>query len=179
MNAILLTALTLGGVNGTANTAINHVAPAGQIAADDCWDCDHGGHGGRFGGHCRGHELHGHCMGPMPQTCYDPAYGCYPGTRHMNRYPAFHGTYYRRPYNYRNVFDYPWHADLHEPTSIFSYHVSGEAGSAQSVRPQPMPEPPQPIPAPAAAVPLHTQIERATAGAPPARSPKGLPALRR
>ncbi|MCE9547974.1 MAG: hypothetical protein K8T25_21080 [Planctomycetia bacterium] len=60
----------------------------------------------------------------MPQTCYAPRYGCYPGNdRFVHRYPAFHGTYYRRPYNYRNLFDYPWHAELHEPTSMFSYHV--------------------------------------------------------
>lgn len=61
---------------------------------------------------------------PQPQTCYSPRYGCYPGNqRHIHRYPAFHGYYYRRPYNYRNVFDYPWHAGLHEPTSLFSYNV--------------------------------------------------------
>jgi len=63
-------------------------------------------------------------LGPMPQTCYGPRYGCYPGNaRCIHRYPAFHGVYYRRPYNYRNLFDYPWHAQLHEPTSMFSYHV--------------------------------------------------------
>ena len=61
--------------------------------------------------------------GPEPASCYQPNYGCYPGSRFMHRYPAFHGTYYRRPYNYRNVFDYPWHAGLHEPTSHFSYNV--------------------------------------------------------
>ena len=79
------------------------------------------------------HAHHGHCRfiadhgGPMPQTCYSPRYGCYFGNnRHMHRYPAFHGTFYRRPYNYRNTFDYPWHAALHEPTSHFSYHVPPE-----------------------------------------------------
>jgi hypothetical protein len=66
----------------------------------------------------------GHLGGGMPQTCYAPRYGCYPGNgRCTHRYPAFHGQYYRRPYNYRNLFDYPWHAQLHEPTSMFSYHV--------------------------------------------------------
>jgi hypothetical protein len=44
----------------------------------------------------------------------------------MNRYPAFHGYYYRAAYNYRHYFDYPWHAGLHEPTSMFSYHVPSE-----------------------------------------------------
>ena len=63
----------------------------------------------------------------QPQTCYAPRFGCYDSNnRHMNRYPAFHGVYYRRPYNYRNLFDYPWHAGLHEPTSHFSYNVPGE-----------------------------------------------------
>jgi hypothetical protein len=67
----------------------------------------------------------------MPQTCYSPRYGCYPGNnRHLHRYPAFHGSYYRRPYNYRNVLDYPWHAELHEPTSLFSYNVEGEDDGA-------------------------------------------------
>ena len=66
----------------------------------------------------------GYLGGGMPQTCYSPRYGCYPGNgRCIHRYPAFHGVYYRRPYNYRNLFDYPWHAQLHEPTSMFSYHV--------------------------------------------------------
>ena len=60
----------------------------------------------------------------MPQTCYAPRYGCYPGTeRYTHRYPAFHGNYYRSAYNYRNYFDYPWHAELHEPTSLFSYET--------------------------------------------------------
>lgn len=64
----------------------------------------------------------------MPQSCYQPHYGCYPaGSRWTHRYPAFHGYYYRRPYNYRNLFDYPWHAGMHEPTSLFSYHVPTEA----------------------------------------------------
>ena len=63
-------------------------------------------------------------FGPMPQSCYSPRYGCYPGnSRDIQRYPAFHGTFYRRPYNYRNTFDFPWHAALHEPTSHFSYNV--------------------------------------------------------
>ena len=87
----------------------------------------------------------------------------------MNRYPAFHGTYYRRPYNYRNVFDYPWHADLHEPTSHFSYNVAGDVGGA--------PQPPQP--APAASHPLHRRLEEATANAPGTRAPQKLQTLRR
>ncbi len=79
--------------------------------------------------------------GPMPQTCYGPRYGCYPGnSRCIHRYPAFHGQYYRRPYNYRNLFDYPWHAQLHEPTSMFSYDVPApeEGQSSQDAAPHPL-----------------------------------------
>ena len=87
--------------------------------------------GGADSGCCDGtftaEHRRGRCFGAMPQTCYNPRYGCYgSNNRWMHRYPAFHGTYYRAPYNYRNVFDYPWHAGLHEPTSLFSYNVPGE-----------------------------------------------------
>lgn len=170
MNAILLTVLSLAGANGTSIDL--HDAAAGP-----CVDCGNGGHAGHGGGWRHGHALGGHCWGPMPQTCYDPAFGCYPGTRHMHRYPAFHGTYYRRPYNYRHVFDYPWHADLHEPTSFYSYHVSGDPGGSQTPRMELIPQPP--LPEPAVELPLHRQIERATAGAPPAQGPGGKPAFRR
>ena len=55
-------------------------------------------------------------FGPMPQTAYDPNYGCYPGNaRTIHRYPAFHGYYYDRPYNYRHYSEYPWNADITEP----------------------------------------------------------------
>ena len=92
---------------------------------DCCSDCGGGCGGGRGCGKGKFCAL-GAC-GPMPQTCYSPRFGCYPGNnRHIQRYPAFHGSYYRRPYNYRNLFDYPWHAELHEPTSLFTYNVEGE-----------------------------------------------------
>jgi hypothetical protein len=96
----------------------------GDMMGGDC-------NNGRCGGH-HGNGIHsfGDRLGnrrAMPQSCYDPKYGCYGNNdRHFQRYPAFHGTYYRRPYNYRNLFDYPWHADLHEPTSLFSYNVPNE-----------------------------------------------------
>lgn len=55
-------------------------------------------------------------FGPMPQTAYDPNFGCYPGNaRTINRYPAFHGYYYDTPANYRHYAEYPWNADLAEP----------------------------------------------------------------
>lgn len=173
MNALLLTVLALSGINGAAA----HGGPGAvydEGAYGDCEAC--GGHGHGLLGHHGRHGHHAHCWGPMPQTCYDPPYGCYPGTRSMHRYPAFHGTYYRRPYNYRNVFDYPWHADLHEPTSHFSYNVSGETGNGQA-----QPEAPVPVPTPAAAapIPLHEQIERVTIGSPGKAAPRGIPTLRR
>ena len=87
-----------------------------------CDDC-------QTGGRCKHVRRHSRTEGHrgQPQTCYAPRYGCYySNNRHMNRYPAFHGVYYRRPYNYRNLFDYPWHARLHEPTSLFSYNVPDE-----------------------------------------------------
>ncbi len=56
----------------------------------------------------------------------------------MNRYPAFHGTYYRRPYNYRNYFDYPWHAKLHEPTSLFTFNVPVEEDDTGDIPPVPV-----------------------------------------
>lgn len=178
MNAILLTALAIGGVNGTAIKAID-MTPQSEVASGDCADCQAGGYGGHHARRGHAHALHGHCMGPMPQTCYDPAYGCYPGTRFMNRYPAFHGAYYRRPYNYRNVFDYPWHADLHEPTSFYSYQLSGDTGGGQPMRAEPIPLPPMPAPTSSSVLPLHQQMEQATASAPVVRVPKGLPTLRR
>lgn len=168
MNAILLTVLTLSGPNGTNFKAIDMVSPA--VASDAGYaDCCHGGR------HGHSHAMHGHCWGPMPQTCYDPPYGCYPGSRFTNRYPAFHGTYYRRPYNYRNAFDYPWHADLHEPTSHFSYNVTGDTGGSRA--PQPLPV--APVPTSAGPLPLHSQIERATATAPGSSVLRGVQSLRR
>ncbi len=56
---------------------------------------------------------------PMPQTCYGPHFGCYPGNnRDIHRYPAFHGYYYRQAYNYRPLYEYPWQADPHEPLPL-------------------------------------------------------------
>ena len=39
----------------------------------------------------------------------------------MHRYPAFHGYYYRKPYNYRHYYEYPWHASPHAPQAFFTY----------------------------------------------------------
>ena len=71
-------------------------------------------------------------FGPMPQSCYSQRYGCYPGSsRTMHRYPAFHGWFYRRPHNYRNVFDYPWQAEMHEPTPLVPYHAGNQTTNRQ------------------------------------------------
>jgi hypothetical protein len=130
MHAVLLTLIALGaGVDGYAAERVtqssadiyNTIAVGGE-------SCGYGGCGA--GGCGKTHEKGGKLggwFGHMPQTCYSPRYGCYYGNnRHMNRYPAFHGNFYRRPYVYRDVFDYPWHAEMHEPTSMFSYNVAGE-----------------------------------------------------
>lgn len=77
----------------------------------------------------------GDWFGPMPQTCYQPRFGCYPGNpRTIHRYPAFHGYYYRAPYNYRHYFEYPWHAQPHEPQAFSS---GGAAVVEESITPLP------------------------------------------
>jgi hypothetical protein len=156
MHAVLLTLIALGGGADLASGRITQsnadiysasALGGGGYDGGGCSTCGGAGGGGHFankGGHMGG------WFGHMPQTCYSPRYGCYYGSnRHMNRYPAFHGTFYRRPYNYRNLFDYPWHAEMHEPTSMFSYNVIGEggaggAGGSVSDIPQPPPVVPSP-----------------------------------
>ena len=123
MNAIVLTALMLSGANGL------HAGRGGHGA--DGWDC----YDGYDGESCQDEDF----RRGMPQSCYNPSFGCYPSTRFMHRYPAFHGYYTREAYNYRHYFDYPWHAGLHEPTSMFSYGVPGEAAAEGAPVPVPMP----------------------------------------
>src|SRR3954447_25344754 len=152
MNVILLAVLALGGTGGEY-----------QVASDESMYAD----GSEFvGGHLHGSTLHGHCLGPMPQTCYDPPYGCYHGSRWNQRHPAFHASYYRKAYNYRNYFDYPWHAEMHEPTSHWSYHVTGDTGAPAPLPPAVSPTPgaerrapPQPMPTQASfEVPLMDEV---------------------
>ena len=119
MHAVLLTLMALGADASSAGAQHELGAVHSECGCAD--ECDGSCGGGRRDTH------RGGWFGHMPQTCYMPRYGCYPGnSRHTHRYPAFHGTYYRNPYNYRNLFDYPWHAQLHEPTSHFSYNVVEE-----------------------------------------------------
>lgn len=128
MHAVLLTLVIAAGADQPADAA---VAPQPYVVSTDasssCDSCGVEACGGGSAGGC-GHALFNAVWdwwGPMPQTCYAPRFGCYPGNnRCMHRYPAFHGTYYRQPYNYRNYFDYPWHAQPHEPMGYFTYEKS-------------------------------------------------------
>lgn len=65
--------------------------------------------------HCR-------CSGPTTLTRQKPCSWCYPGNVWSHqRYPAFHGSYYHSPYNWRSAFNYPWHAEPHQPASLYPY----------------------------------------------------------
>lgn len=133
MHAALLTIILATGAGPYASYE-GEIVSQQPYAEEGCSQCGSTSGGcGCFGAN-RWYERQHEALlarGGMPQTCYSPRYGCYPGNdREIQRYPAFHGSFYRRPYNYRNVFDYPWHAELHEPTSLFSYNVpSPETGS--------------------------------------------------
>jgi hypothetical protein len=90
----------------------------------------------------------------MPQTCYSPHFGCYPGNgRDIHRYPAFHGYYYRQAYNYRPLFEYPWQAGLHEPLplelnserSLLGRPINTEQRPAETIR-TPVTNPPHSVP---------------------------------
>lgn len=81
-------------------------------------------------------------FGPMPQTCYQPRFGCYPGNpRTIHRYPAFHGYYYRNPYNYRHLFEYPWHAQPNEPQPFHGGQGEVFTTDTVEVRPGLSPQP--------------------------------------
>ncbi|MCO6456961.1 MAG: hypothetical protein J5I93_16805 [Pirellulaceae bacterium] len=151
MQIVLFTLLALTGADASHASA-NHahsatVSSAGACAAADCQGCGTGlSHAERRAVKRAEHAAEHERQHMMPQTCYAPRHGCYySGDRHMHRYPAFHGTFYRRPYNYRNVFDYPWHAELHEPTSLFSYGVETAAAATPVVDAQRMDPPAPPV----------------------------------
>jgi hypothetical protein len=171
MHAVLLTLIALGGgadlAQGriTQSTADIYSASAmGGGVGYDGGGCGAAGCGGSLGVNKGGHL--GGWFGHMPQTCYSPRYGCYYGNnRYMNRYPAFHGTFYRRPYNYRNLFDYPWHAEMHEPTSMFSYNVTAEGGARGSVGDIPQPPSPPADPSPAFEAALRQRAAQGDAAA--------------
>ena len=156
MHSVLLTILLFTGADPMAPTADQqpYVAPV-TSQCDQCADntCAEGNSGGcvqRLG------NFIFDWWGPMPQTCYAPRYGCYPGNnRFMHRSPAFHGSYYREPYNYRNYFDYPWHAQPHEPMGYFTYQrdvtvdqnlqpIPADPTAPAGIQPQTVPTPPSP-----------------------------------
>ena len=91
-------------------------------------------------------------FGSMFQTCDAPGFGCYPGNnRYMRRYPALHDYYYRPPYNYRHLFDYPEHAASHAPRGFPTFPCRQSVGDV-IFTPQNEPGaavgPLQPIPSP-------------------------------
>jgi len=138
MHATLLTVLLVAGAQQpSADVPRQPITAAEDCSSTDCQRCD-------SAAGCRGWTLLRGCLaaccGPMPQTCYAPRFGCYAGNdRYMQRYPAFHGSYYRRAYNYRQLFDYPWHAAPHEPQPFFSYQR--RKPSTEEVIPTPYPQP--------------------------------------
>lgn len=157
MHAVLVTFVLLTAAHQPA--AVADQQPNAAAVADSGGSCD-SCQGEACGDACRTGCLSGlrsslwDWFGPMPQTCYAPRFGCYPGNdRHMHRYPAFHGYYYRQPYNYRHAFDYPWHAQPHEPVGYFTYQkdpsvdesltpVPAEGTPPAAVEPKSVPSPP-------------------------------------
>ena len=134
MHLVLLTMMALTGADtgqvATSSPSDAYYAVPGEVSGADCTACSCDSpscgmsHAERIAAKHAAKAAARQRKHMMPQTCYQPRFGCYySGNRMMNRYPAFHGTFYRRPYNYRNLFEYPWHAELHEPTSLFSYNV--------------------------------------------------------
>lgn len=148
MQAVLWTILVVSGADPVDMTSVPSAVVGTSYAApcEGCYgsDCDGGGYYSHGVGDCLFD-----CCGPMPQTCYAPRYGCYPGNnRHMHRYPAFHGYYYRKPYNYRHLFEYPWHAAPHQPSAYFTYESDVVPAGATDA--MPLDSQGQPTPAPKA-----------------------------
>lgn len=136
MHATLLTVLLVTGAPAPAISAQQQ--PAVIVEDCDCGAYQENGCGCSGGcGRVRGDVAWGcprNCLGPMPQTCYAPRFGCYPGNnRCMHRYPAFHGYYYRQVYNYRQLFDYPWHATPHEPEGFYIYPTSRQTSEGEEI----------------------------------------------
>ena len=153
MHAVLITIVALGaGADGSSQRETPaKVVQAGynQYADGNCQSCQGGGHHGGVDKRLmrsnaaigRATSRYSSTSHMMPQTCYAPRYGCYYGNnRHMHRHTAFHGNYYRNPYNYRHYFEYPWHAEPHEPTSLYSYN-SERQYDVREVNPTPAPAP--------------------------------------
>lgn len=139
MNTILFAVLALNGADGAYASHASGGYSAECDTGNSCGEC---GSGRR----CKNGEQN---RRGMPQSCYNPSFGCYASTRFMHRYPAFHGHFAREAYNYRQYFDYPWHAGMHEPTSMFSYNVPGESPAEAVPAPAPIPDTARHEPTPA------------------------------
>ncbi len=120
MHAALLTVLIAAGTGQTGSEImVRQTVYATQGLQEGCQSCAAGEPCGECGPKSCWWS---NWWGPMPQTCYEPHFGCYPGnSRTIHRHPAFHGSYYRKPYNYRHQFEYPWHLAPHEPQRFNSY----------------------------------------------------------
>lgn len=121
----------------TVGASASNLGTDGSGDSIGCVNCSCRGESAGNNYHCLGDAIRRYYQawfGPMPQSCYGPRYGCYGvNQRTVQRYPAFHGYYYRRPYNYRHLFDYKWHVAQHEPSSLFSYRTSHGDGAGEDV----------------------------------------------
>jgi hypothetical protein len=158
MHAALLTVLVIAGADPPAFIVAgqSNVSPTAMVSSSGCSECGEAacsdccsGAAGRCGCHTCPKLCRDWC-GPMPQTCYGPRYGCYAGSsRTINRYPAFHGYYQRKPYNYRHYFEYPWHATPHNPQAFYTYQPQVEGQEIRMPMPQTDGMPTEAAPAPA------------------------------
>lgn len=200
MHTLFLTIAVLGGDPAYYQPAPMAASPFAEsdCGCEACQQCD-----AAECPHCKLQKIKGcaalrrqnrmSVWGPMPQSCYDPRYGCYGSdNRFVQRHPAFHGTYYRRPYNYRHLFEYPWHAALHEPTSMWSYSVEAEEIVPTTIQPlpplgrRPATMPPTnptprlaPAPAPNAQAPARANSPTAALPIPPEPGPFTRPTIRK
>ncbi len=144
MNVLVLSVLIM--VGQTADPSLTPSPPEVQPIQGTCESCSLGDVAYTLrGGNKPVRRLAWDWFGPMPQTCYQPRFGCYPGNaRDIHRYPAFHGYYYRQPYNYRHYFEYPWHAQPHEPLAYFAYPRIGESLQEKATPVEAPPVPPGP-----------------------------------
>ena len=78
------------------------------------------------------------CLRPMCHDCCAPGLHCCPGdNRCLHSYAGFYGHNYRQAYNYRLLFDYPWHSPPHQPRCFFTYQ--GGAPTVEEIH-RPTPE---------------------------------------
>jgi len=159
VHAALLTVLVIAGAEPPAYIVSEQptVTPTAMVSSSGCSECGDAactGCGSAIVGNCGRHGVTSWCRdwcGPMPQTCYGPRYGCYAGSsRTIHRYPAYHGYYYRKPYNYRHYYEYPWHATPHNPQAFFTYRpeIEGQDITVPTPQTDGVPTAPAPVLAP-------------------------------